>query len=47
MYTGIQCTCIVIHSRCVVVQEILDAGVDYVKILTEGHFVPSAEVQKR
>ena len=35
-------------GRCVnVLQEILDAGVEYEKIYTEGHSVPSPDVQKK
>jgi len=37
-----------IHCRHVDgLQEILDAGVEYVKIFTEGHIVPSADVQNQ
>ena len=31
----------------VALQEITDAGIEYVKIFTEGHNVPSADVQKQ
>jgi len=37
---------IIRDKRCVVLQEILDANVEYVKIFTEGHAVPSASVQQ-
>ena len=57
-YTAVQVTtvslmnvCSVLHAmrdsrRLVALQEILDANVQYVKIFTEGHSVPSAAVQQ-
>ena len=36
----------VIDSGCVVTLQELDADVEYVKIFTEGHAVPSATVQQ-